>query len=435
MTWTIGRHDLMQAGVALAMLLLVATPVAEDVLFVRAAMAEAVEAEFWDRIKDSRDPLLLEMYLKAFPDGEHTRTVRERLDSLGRDRPAPAPSTQGGETKSVEKAYRRGEGGWIGVQIRTKAVNGFGSDLGGFAFGAEIEKVTGHGPSARAGLAVGDVIVAINGKATGKHSELAAAVRTMVPGTKVTATVIRGGKTVDLPLTIGGIVTDNLDAADAGDGQAQWLLGLVFRDGLGVDKNQAEALKWFKRAAEGGMATAQTYMGYFYVNGEGVEKDDHKGVEWYRKAEAQNEPAALNNLGSMYEEGRGGLAKSRDQAIAYFRRSAALGFQLAIDNLAKLKVDPYDLAEIQRVLVELGHDPGPVDGKMGSKTDQAIRAFQHAIGAPVDGKASLGLAQELRRARDRLAAGTSPAIVRPENEASPSEGGDFGRLKDLESLD
>lgn len=41
---------------------------------------------------------------------------------------------------------------------------------------------------------------------------------------------------------------------------------------------------------------------------------------------------------------------------------------------------------IQQALHAAGYDPGPVDGKLGRRTQQAIRQFQEAHGLSVDGK-------------------------------------------------
>ncbi|MBI3082872.1 MAG: peptidoglycan-binding protein [Candidatus Omnitrophica bacterium] len=41
--------------------------------------------------------------------------------------------------------------------------------------------------------------------------------------------------------------------------------------------------------------------------------------------------------------------------------------------------------DIQRALKAAGFDPGPVDGKLGSRTRQAVREFQGVNGLQVDG--------------------------------------------------
>jgi hypothetical protein len=44
-----------------------------------------------------------------------------------------------------------------------------------------------------------------------------------------------------------------------------------------------------------------------------------------------------------------------------------------------------DIERVQRSLHRLGYDPGPVDGRMGAKTTEALRLFQADRQLPVDG--------------------------------------------------
>jgi peptidoglycan hydrolase-like protein with peptidoglycan-binding domain len=59
--------------------------------------------------------------------------------------------------------------------------------------------------------------------------------------------------------------------------------------------------------------------------------------------------------------------------------------QSAIQNM------PYSTASVQRVLNDLGYSAGPVDGLMGGKTRNAIRAYQTDSGLPASGEPSLNL--------------------------------------------
>jgi peptidoglycan hydrolase-like protein with peptidoglycan-binding domain len=45
-----------------------------------------------------------------------------------------------------------------------------------------------------------------------------------------------------------------------------------------------------------------------------------------------------------------------------------------------------DVMRVQRRLKELGHDPGPVDGRLGAQTKAALRAFQTDYGLPATGE-------------------------------------------------
>ncbi|MBW8039119.1 MAG: SEL1-like repeat protein [Planctomycetes bacterium] len=50
-------------------------------------------------------------------------------------------------------------------------------------------------------------------------------------------------------------------AAEQGDAQAQYELGHIYREGLGLPKNPTKAAYWFKKASEKGFAKAQFYLG------------------------------------------------------------------------------------------------------------------------------------------------------------------------------
>src|SRR5260370_35484378 len=68
--------------------------------------------------------------------------------------------------------------------------------------------------------------------------------------------------------------------ADKGDAKAQYELGRAFFSGtLGVAKDEAEAVKWFRKAAEQNFADAQYNLGVCYDRGEGVAKNE---VEAYK---------------------------------------------------------------------------------------------------------------------------------------------------------
>ena len=86
-------------------------------------------------------------------------------------------------------------------------------------------------------------------------------------------------------------------AAFLGDAEAQYSLGLRYADGEGVPEDDAEAIKWIRKAAMQEHANAQTKLGRMYATGEGVPEDDAEAVEWYRKAAMQGHADAQNKLG------------------------------------------------------------------------------------------------------------------------------------------
>ena len=59
-------------------------------------------------------------------------------------------------------------------------------------------------------------------------------------------------------------------SAEAGDAEAQFILGGMYVTGVGVPQDAAEAVAWYRRAAEQGNARAQSNLGAMYAGGVGV---------------------------------------------------------------------------------------------------------------------------------------------------------------------
>jgi uncharacterized protein len=72
--------------------------------------------------------------------------------------------------------------------------------------------------------------------------------------------------------------------AEAGSAHEQCLLGLMYDNGEGVLKDDAEAVKWYRLAAEQGFAPAEFNLGYMYYNGTGVPKNYDEAKKWWRRA-------------------------------------------------------------------------------------------------------------------------------------------------------
>ncbi|HVP66239.1 MAG TPA: DegQ family serine endoprotease [Anaeromyxobacteraceae bacterium] len=93
--------------------------------------------------------------------------------------------------------------GYLGVTVRELTpdlAQGFG--LAASTKGALIEQVVPKTPAAKAGLKVGDVVVAVNGKPVEVPGQLTRAVAAVSPGNKVTVTVLRDSKKEDFVLTV-----------------------------------------------------------------------------------------------------------------------------------------------------------------------------------------------------------------------------------------
>jgi TPR repeat protein len=109
----------------------------------------------------------------------------------------------------------------------------------------------------------------------------------------------------------------------------------MYANGRGVAKNDAEAVKWFRKAADQGYAVGQYNLGIMYANGRGVERNDAEAVKWYKKAAEQDNLDAMCNLGLMYEQKRAGFnLNSAGEAMAWYQKAADKGHAGAQYNLA-----------------------------------------------------------------------------------------------------
>lgn len=154
--------------------------------------------------------------------------------------------------------------------------------------------------------------------------------------------------------------------AEAGNADAQLLLGIMYQDGEGVPKDAALAAQWIRKAAEQANATAEFALGVMYHQAMGVPKDDAAAVRWLEKAAKEVPPAVFvlaklheengnyaealkwyrllasqgdadsqNDVGHMYETGRG-VAQNYGEAAKWYRLAADQGNAEAQNNLGAL---------------------------------------------------------------------------------------------------
>jgi TPR repeat protein len=115
-------------------------------------------------------------------------------------------------------------------------------------------------------------------------------------------------------------------------------LGWFFQDGIGVAKDEKEAVKWYRKAAEQGEATGQRLLGWCYANGTGVAKDEKEAVKWYTKAAEKEEEVGQRLLGWCYANGIG-VAKDEKEAVKWYAKAADQGDDTAQNKLGNCYVN------------------------------------------------------------------------------------------------
>ncbi len=133
--------------------------------------------------------------------------------------------------------------------------------------------------------------------------------------------------TFGLMLGIGSSALGQVDAellrkAKAGDAVAQVILGVMYDDGDGVPENDAEAVKWYRKAADQGFAPGQVALGVMFLlggmydDGEGVPENYVLAHMWLNLARAQGLANAKTALDLL-------IPKMTNAQIAEAQRMAA----------------------------------------------------------------------------------------------------------------
>lgn len=115
---------------------------------------------------------------------------------------------------------------------------------------------------------------------------------------------------------------------------AQTTLGQMYLYGHVVEQDYKKAMEHFTRAASE-RYTAQFYIGLMFDDGLGVERDGKQAFCWYIKAAENGSPEAQNNLGVLYHTGKG-VRQNMEKAYRWLEKSADADCETAKANLACL---------------------------------------------------------------------------------------------------
>src|SRR5262245_23318234 len=116
-------------------------------------------------------------------------------------------------------------------------------------------------------------------------------------------------------------LNDIRQRAEQGDPQAQFELGVRYRQGRDVAADSSAAVEGFRKAAAQSNADAVVALATMYGSGRGVEKDLSRSVFWFRSAAELGHASAQFNLGGLYARGEG---VTQDYIEAYKWQSLAI---------------------------------------------------------------------------------------------------------------
>lgn len=108
-------------------------------------------------------------------------------------------------------------------------------------------------------------------------------------------------------------------AAKEGNVTAQFKLGDIYEHGKGVDKDGANAIKYYELAANQGDSEAQLALGFLYSRRKLITHDFEKAKYWFEKAAEQEDEIAQFNLAELYESGKG-TDKNYKEAFEWYKK-------------------------------------------------------------------------------------------------------------------
>lgn len=197
-----------------------------------------------------------------------------------------------------------------------------------------------------------------------------------------------------------------IPAAEAGDANAQNIVGIAFENGNGVEKDVTKALEWYEKSVAQGFVKAQVNLGTMLREApDGIPQDYPRAAKLFEAAMAQDFPFAFWERGRMYEQGEAGPV-DYPAAIKLYERGLELGNGESGNALAQLyrkgqgveKDEPraralYAQAAQTGYKVALGNLAHSYEIGMGGNKDAlAAYALYHEAVVRGDGNAAVNLA-------------------------------------------
>jgi len=105
-----------------------------------------------------------------------------------------------------------------------------------------------------------------------------------------------------------------MNAAEAGDAEAQNNVGEIFERGLGGEPNYEAAVTWYQKAADSGNSRALFNLGTLYEQGLGVPEDKLKALNLYRRSWGIGEDNLMYASAAQREQAQ--LRAELDQSLA-----------------------------------------------------------------------------------------------------------------------
>ena len=122
-----------------------------------------------------------------------------------------------------------------------------------------------------------------------------------------------------------------------------------------MERDPAEAVNWFHKAARQGDIYGQYNLGFMNFMVRGMAQDYALAMTWYQKSAAGGYARAQYNLGVMYDEGQG-VSRDLIQSYEWCSIADGNGIRSAGRNKAKIaaKMTPAEISKAKTLADEWG---------------------------------------------------------------------------------
>ncbi len=231
-----------------------------------------------------------------------------------------------------------------------------------------------------------------------------------------------------------------LAAASGGDRKSQFEIANLYLLGQGVPKNLIEAHRWFNLAGSQGLTVARDARDEIaeYMTVEQISEAQSLAENWHAKlpdrknSTSTEEQVSVAKPPPSTDKEKSVVSKPTAQPVISSKRPKPLAIVpttnagtkdtpasvktkdatlTTMQENAAAKKRQKQVTKAQKFLVQLGFDPGKIDGRYGENTRAAVTAFQLRENMPERGIVNSFLVRQLEASVKRI--GRSKAVDRP----------------------
>jgi TPR repeat protein len=141
------------------------------------------------------------------------------------------------------------------------------------------------------------------------------------------------------------------EAAQRGDAESQYQLGVLYDRGMGVRPDLAQRQAWWSKAAAQGHAPALVALAELARSGDGVPKNDGEAARLYREAANRGSSEAAIELARALAAGRG-VSRDPVEAWQWYSFAIALAGPGRVADAMQAERGKLEIAPAQRAAAE-----------------------------------------------------------------------------------